>query len=92
MELAPILRKLCSMEEPAGTIATMTLEITQGRPSREAKLFLRNTVLKRLDSEGDSVDTREIWTSIAKRIAGDAAETELQPETQGLFLMAGRKA
>jgi hypothetical protein len=91
MMLAEILRKLCSMEESAGTMATLTLEIGQGRPSPEARQFLKNTVRKRLDSGGDSVGAREVWTSIAERIA-EHVETELHPETQGLFVTAGRKA
>src|SRR5579872_3541601 len=91
MKLPTILRKLCSTEESGGTIATLTVGIAQGRPSPEAKLFLRNTVLKRLESEGDSVETRKTWTSIAERIS-EYLETELHPDAQGLFLIAGRKA
>jgi hypothetical protein len=90
MELQATLRKLCSAEEPDGTIVTMTLEVARAHPTPAAKVFLRDAVLKRLDSKGDSAGTREALTSVSKRIAR-YVESELHPETQGIFLAAGRE-
>src|ERR1041384_2976841 len=91
MDLEAMLRKLCSMEEPDGTIVTVTLEVAKAHLSREATAFLRDKVFKRLESKQNSNGSLETLRSISKRIAS-FVETEFPSETQGLFLVAGRKA
>ena len=78
MELQEILKSLCSIQDPSAAVVTLALDVSKAR----------NRVLDRLGSEELPAAAREILRGVSGRISR-YLETQLRPETEGLFLVAG---
>jgi len=88
MNLQPILRDLCSARTSDEPIATWCLEVARARLSPGAKTFLRDALERPVRLEGVPNGTREALRSFSEKIAR-YVETELHPQTQGLYLVTG---
>jgi len=82
MELQEILKTLCAIQDPSAAVVTMGLDVSK------AGSFHKKRVLDLLESEERPAGAREILRSVAGKISSHL-ETELRPETEGLFLVAG---
>lgn len=90
MNLAPILARLFPVSEPEGTVVTLTLDLSRsGFLPPEARLFFKDEALGNLGSGARSASAQETLRKLSRRIR-EFIEHEVRPETDGLFLVAGR--
>ena len=90
MDLKTLLRKLSPVVEPEGTVVTLTLDLSKsGILPPATRIFLKDQVLGNLLSEARSPAARPALKKLARRIEAFAAR-EVEPGTNGLFLVAGR--
>jgi hypothetical protein len=89
MELQQTLRKLCSIQEPRATVATLALNLAKARlPDSMTGPSHQSRVLDWLGSIDHSKPVREVLREVSGKLAL-YLETELRPETEALFLVAG---
>lgn len=89
MNLTPMARTLSQVTEPEGTMVTLTLDVSKSGVPADARRFLEDRVLRDLRSPDRPAEAREALRKIARRIES-FVDRELKPETDGLFLAAGR--
>lgn len=86
MNLQETFRNLCSIQESRATVVTLALDVS--RANGLAGTSHNSRMLQWLGSNSHSEPEREILRNVSGRISL-YIETELQPETEGLFLVAG---
>src|SRR6185503_6946143 len=86
MELQGTLRNLCSMQEPRASVVTLALDVAKGKQGTGTSH--RDRVLHWLGSNDHAKPIREVLRDVSGRVSL-YLETELRPETEGLFLVAG---
>lgn len=92
MEAQSILGRLARWEDPAGALVTLTLDVSgSGILPTPARLFLKDHVRGYLESAARPAPVRETLRRIRRRI-WSYVESDLKPETEGLFLVAGADA
>ncbi len=92
MDLKTLLQKLSPIVEPEGTVVTLTLDLSKsGILPPATRVFLKDQVLGNLLSEARPPAARLALRKLARRIE-DFAVRGVKPETDGLFLVAGRTA
>ena len=89
MELQEILKKLCLMHDPAAPVVTVALDVAKAKPPHSDPTgFHRHRLLDLLGSGEQPPEARKILREISGRISL-FLDSELRPETEGLFLVAG---
>ncbi len=90
MNLIEPLRRLSSIVEPAGTVATVTLDLAgSGIVPPATRIFLKDQVARALHWTARPLDAQETLKRVWRRIE-EFVTKEVRPETDGLFLVAGR--
>lgn len=85
-----MMERLRSATEPEGTIVTLTLDVARsGNLPPATRVFLRKIVEDHLASKARSRGAQASLAATAQRIRRFVADG-LRPETDGLFLVAGR--
>lgn len=91
MDLSAFLKKVSSLVEPEGTVVTLSLDLSKsGILPPATRVFLKDQVRENLLSEARPLPVQQALRKLARRI-GSLAESGVRPETNGLFLVAGRK-
>jgi hypothetical protein len=89
VELQETLKKLCSVHDPSATVVSLALDLAKTDPPQlEARGYHRNRMLDRLGSDEHPAPVREILRGVSGKMS-QYIETEMRPETEGLFLVAG---
>src|SRR6185295_10910572 len=89
VELQEILKKLCLMHDPAAPVVTVALDVAKAKPPHSDPTgFHRHRLLDLLGSGEQPPEARKILREISGRISL-FLDSELRPETEGLFLVAG---
>lgn len=84
------IRRLASLEEPEGTVVTLALDLSKsGRLPPATRVFLKEQAADALESEVRPEPVRGALRRIARRLREFVARG-VKPETEGLFLVAGR--
>jgi hypothetical protein len=92
MLLSGLYAKLAGIEEPEGTVVTLSLDVSRsGTLPPATRVFLKDQVARYLGSEARSPQARRVLRGVAGRI-GKFVEEELRPEAESLFLVAGETA
>jgi len=90
MNLNPLIKKLLAVVEPEGSVVTMTLDLSKsGILSPATRRFLKREVEGNLLSHARPGVDQEFLRKLSRRIM-TLAEKGVRPETDGLFLVAGR--
>ncbi len=92
MNIDAIVRRLAALNEPDGTILTLTLDVSASGILPDAtRVFLRDQVIKTLESDARSPAAQTVLRDLGVRIRR-FADAELRPETNGVFLVAGARS
>lgn len=83
------LKTLCAKRDPSGTIVTLALDLSKsGRLPEATRVFLKDQVYANLASEARPAAAHDILRKLSRRMRA-FVESEVRPETDGLFLVAG---
>src|SRR5437773_2611194 len=89
MNLHPLINRLKSISQPEPTIVTLTLDLAgSGITAEASRLFLRDRALRWRAAEEHPAEARGRFEKLGDRIR-TYVESELRPETDGLYLVAG---
>lgn len=89
MNIHSMLKRLASIEEPKGTVVTLTLDLEgTGALPPSARNFLKKEVAGNLASEARPIATQEALRKIYRQMI-DGIATGLASGTKGLYLVAG---
>jgi hypothetical protein len=92
MDIATTLKKLMAVEESQATVVTLTLDLAgSGKLPAETRVFLKKEFGSNLDSEARPERVRSSLRKIARRVMS-FVEREIDPGSNGLYLVAGREA
>ncbi len=91
MDIKTILKQLEAIDEAEGGVVTLTLDLAStGKIPHEARIFLKKEFDSNLGSEARPAPLQTLLRKTARRIVA-FVEKDLNPNTKGLFLVAGRK-
>ncbi|MBI4563861.1 MAG: hypothetical protein HY716_04110 [Planctomycetes bacterium] len=91
MKMNEMIHRLVSVEEPEGTIATLTLDVSgSGILPEETRIFLKEKVWKHLHNLDREAKNSSAFGRVADRIR-DFVDNRLKPGTDGAYLVAGRE-
>jgi len=89
VELQELLKKLCSTCDPTERLVSLALNVSKASPPHpEGRGFHSSRLLSWLGSEEHPLTLREILRGVSGKMELHI-ETELRPETEGLFVVAG---
>jgi len=92
MDITTILKSLEAIDEPEGGLVTLTLDLAStGKIPAEARVFLKKEFDSNLRSEARPAKLQTLLRKLARRITS-YVDRDLNPNTKGLYLAAGRKA
>ncbi len=92
MDITTILKQLEAIDEAEGGLVTLTLDLAStGKIPHEARIFLKKDFDSYLTSEARPAALQTLLRKTARRIMA-FVEKDLNPNTKGLYLVAGRKA
>lgn len=92
MDITTILRQLEAIDEAEGGVITLTLDLAStGKIPAEARVFLKKEFDSYVNSEARPAALQALLRKTARRILA-FVEKDLNPNTKGLYLAAGRKA
>jgi hypothetical protein len=90
MDIAAFVRKWSAVEDRAGALVTLGLDVSKsGRLPPETRVFLKDVVGSDLDSEARPPAVRAVLRKLLRRIRA-FAEQGLEEKTEGVFLIAGK--
>ena len=91
MDIKTILKQLEAIDEAEGGVVTLTLDLAStGKIPAEARVFMKKEFDSNLGSEARPAALQTLLRKTARRIQA-FVEKDLNPNTKGLFLVAGRK-
>jgi hypothetical protein len=91
MDITTILKTLQAIDDAEGGVVTLTLDLaSKGKIPAEARVFMKKEFESNLASEARPVALQTLLRKLARRISA-FVEKDLDPNTKGLYLAAGRK-
>jgi hypothetical protein len=92
MDITTILKQLEAIDEADGGVVTLTLDLAStGKIPAEARVFMKKEFEGNLASEARPAALQTLLKKLSRRIQA-FVEKDLNPNTKGLYLVAGRKA
>jgi hypothetical protein len=92
MDIRKLMQSLMTIVEPAGTVMTLTLDLAKsGILPPATRVFLKDQVLRGAHWSARPVEVQDALRKIARKVE-EYVTKGVKPETDGLYLVAGRGA